>query len=220
MPKQVVLLGAHYDSFRQSPGANCNSSGVAVLLELARMLRNENPVRTVRMVFFVNGESPWQGTEFQGASVYAQTAKERGDKIVVALMLDAVGYYTDQENSQKFIFPLNFSYPTKGNFVAFFGTPGHKELVGNLMDKWFGVANVPAQGGVFPSWLPGIHGADHEAFVAAGYPAIMITDTAESRWKDARSNFDSAAHLDYETMTRLTSGLARLVLELGRSGIQ
>jgi hypothetical protein len=48
----------------------------------------------------------------------------------------------------------------------------------------------------------------------------MITDTAESRWKDARSNFDSAAHLDYETMTRLTSGLARLVLELGRSGIQ
>ena len=219
MPGEVVLVGAHYDSFRRSPGANCNASGVAVLYELARMLRAENPVRTIRMVFLANGESPWQGTEFQGARVYAEEAKARGEKIVVAILLDAVGYYSTTENSQNFPFPLNLRYPTTGNFIAFFGTPGNKGTVEKMMRRWFGVSNVPAEGGAFPGWYPGIYGADHVAFAKAGYPAVMLTDTAENRWKDARGDYDSLKNLDYETMTRVTTGLLRLVTDLGRSGL-
>src|SRR5207302_4662143 len=58
-PQEIVVIGAHYDSVRGAPGANDNGTGVAAVLELARMFKDVKPARTVRFVMFVNEEPPF-----------------------------------------------------------------------------------------------------------------------------------------------------------------
>src|SRR5262249_49960331 len=53
-PTKTIVIGAHYDSYRDAPGANDNGSGVAALLEFARLLKDLRSRRTrVLLVFFV-----------------------------------------------------------------------------------------------------------------------------------------------------------------------
>jgi acetylornithine deacetylase/succinyl-diaminopimelate desuccinylase-like protein len=80
-PEQILLVGAHYDSVRGSPGANDNGSGVAALLEIARFFTEmEQPEITVRLVAFVNEEPPFFMWQHMGSLVYARAARKRGDR--------------------------------------------------------------------------------------------------------------------------------------------
>ena len=56
---EIIVVGAHYDSVADSPGADDNASGVAALLELARLLSGTMLSRTVRFVAFANEEAPF-----------------------------------------------------------------------------------------------------------------------------------------------------------------
>jgi acetylornithine deacetylase/succinyl-diaminopimelate desuccinylase-like protein len=79
--REIILIGAHYDSVRGSPGANDNASGIAALLELSRLFVEFKPDRTVRFVAFVNEEPPFFYRRQMGSMVYAEAARERGDDI-------------------------------------------------------------------------------------------------------------------------------------------
>ena len=65
------MIGAHYDSVGDSPGANDNASGVAVMLELARRHARSAAPLTVRFVAFVNEEPPHFMTAAMGSYRYA-----------------------------------------------------------------------------------------------------------------------------------------------------
>jgi hypothetical protein len=60
--EEIVLVGAHYDSVVGCPGANDNGTGVAGVLELARLLRERRFGRTVRFAAFPNEEPPFYFT--------------------------------------------------------------------------------------------------------------------------------------------------------------
>ena len=70
----VIVIGAHYDSVRGSPGADDNASGVATLLELSRLFAGTAHLR-LRFVAFVNEEPPFFMTPLQGSEVYARQAR-------------------------------------------------------------------------------------------------------------------------------------------------
>ena len=55
---EILVVGGHYDTVPGCPGANDNGTGVAATLEIARLLRDAAPARTVRLVAFVNEEPP------------------------------------------------------------------------------------------------------------------------------------------------------------------
>ena len=99
-PNRFFVIGAHYDTVSSTPGANDNASGVAVMLELARMLAAANDGGTIRFVAFVNEEPPWFQTELMGSLVYADRAKSRRDDVTGMLSLETMGYYSDAEGSQ------------------------------------------------------------------------------------------------------------------------
>src|SRR5688572_32820919 len=63
-----IVVGAHYDTVPGSPGADDNASGVAVLIELASMLRH----RKIRFVAFANEEAPYFLGPEMGSFVYAR----------------------------------------------------------------------------------------------------------------------------------------------------
>src|SRR6266481_3454463 len=54
---EIVVIGAHYDTHKDSPGANDNGSAVAALLELARHFARRETARTLHFVAFTNEET-------------------------------------------------------------------------------------------------------------------------------------------------------------------
>ena len=211
---EVLVVGAHYDSVRGSPGANDNASGVAALLELARMMATDRPSRTVRFLAFVNEEPPFFQTEYMGSRVYALLARERNENIVGMLSLETLGYYSDRPRSQRYPFPFRFFYPDTGNFIGFVGNLSSRELVRHAVGTFRRRAAFPSEGVAAPGWVTGVGWSDHASFWEEGYAAIMVTDTALFRYEHYHASTDTPDKLDYEALTRVVEGLAHVVREL------
>ena len=119
-PEEVIIVGAHYDTCF-NPGADDNASAIAGLLELARYVFGKQPNRTVKFVAFVNEEPPFFKTENMGSRVYSTRAKRRGELIKAVIILEMIGYYSDEPYSQRYPLFLGPFYPNKGNFIAVVG---------------------------------------------------------------------------------------------------
>ncbi|MBN2489510.1 MAG: M20/M25/M40 family metallo-hydrolase [Planctomycetes bacterium] len=217
-PEEIVLVGAHYDAYLLGPGANDNGSGVAALLELARESRRWRPERTVRLVAFVNEEPPHFATSTMGSRVYARRARARGDRIVAMLALETIGYYSDRPGSQRYPPPFRWFYPDTGNFIGFVGNLGSRSLVRRAVAAFRRHAAFPSEGVAAPGWLTGIGWSDHRSFWEAGYPALMVTDTALFRYGHYHRPTDTPDRLDYASMARVVAGLGRVVEELAGGG--
>jgi Zn-dependent M28 family amino/carboxypeptidase len=213
---EVVVVGAHYDSVIGCPGANDNASGVAAVLALAGRLGGTKPARTLRFLAFVNEEPPHFQTDQMGSLVYARRCRERKDAIVAMLSLETIGYYSDAEGSQQYPAPLRLFYPSKGDFVAFVGNLASRSLVREVMDVFRREAGFPCEGAALPGWLQGVGWSDHWSFWQAGYPGVMVTDTAPFRYPHYHTPEDTPDKLDYERLGRVVDGLERVVRRLAR----
>jgi Peptidase family M28 len=118
-----LVIGAHYDSVADVPGANDNGSGVAALIELARLLadlRGKANAR-IRLVFFVNEEPPYSHSPDMGSHRYAKLLAERGERVLGMISLETLGCFFDRPGTQKYPAPFGLIYPDTGNFIAFIG---------------------------------------------------------------------------------------------------
>lgn len=213
-PGEVVVVGAHYDSVMNCPGANDNGSGTAAVLELARLLRDQRLARTVRLVAFVNEEPPYFQTGNMGSLVYARRARERGEDIVAMLSVETIGYYSDVPGSQRYPFPFSLIYPREGNFVGFVGNAASRPLVRRAVRAFRDRDRFPSEGVAAPGWITGIGWSDQWAFWQAGYPALMVTDTAVFRYPHYHRRSDTPEKVDYDRLARVVAGLAQVVADL------
>jgi len=213
-PEEIVLVGAHYDSVQGSPGANDNGSGVAALLELARLLANRELPRTVRFVAFVNEEAPFSYSDEMGSLVHAGGARERGERIVAMLSLETIGHYSDERGSQHYPFPLSLFYPDTANFVGFVGNMASRNLVRTAVRSFRSHAAFPAEGAAVPERIEGVGWSDHRSFWRNGFPALMVTDTAFFRYAHYHSETDTPDKVDYEHTARVVAGLAGVICDL------
>ena len=200
-----LLVGAHYDTVPGSPGADDNASGVAVLIELARLVPSG-----VRFVAFANEEAPYFLGPEMGSFVYA---RERGAKLRAMFSLEMLGYYSDVPGSQNYPAPLGMFYPDRADFIAFVGDLGARGLIRRSIESFRKHARFPSEGLAAPSFIPGIAWSDHWSFRKHGYPAVMITDTAFYRYPHYHRASDTPDKLDYERMARVTLGLAEMLNE-------
>jgi Peptidase family M28 len=213
----AVVVGAHYDSAGDAPGANDNGSGAAALLELARLLRDLGPARhELQLVFFVNEEPPYFGTEDMGSWRYARLLAERRQPVRAMLSLETLGAYSDAAGSQRYPAPFGLVFPSTANFIAFVGTPRARPLVHEAIGSFRRHTQFPTIGGVAPAVVPGIDWSDHWAFGQFGFPGIMVTDTAFYRYPHYHRPSDTPDKLDYERLARVTKGLDRLIRDLAR----
>jgi len=214
IPEEIVLIGAHYDSVMGSPGANDNGSGVAALLEIARLLKTERLARTVRFVAFVNEESPFFMTDLMGSIVYARRSHQRREKIVAMLSLETIGAYSDIPKTQNYPFPFSAFYPDTGKFIGFVSNLSSRSLLCRAIASFRKHTAFPSEGLAAPGWMTGIGWSDHSAFWKEGYPAFMVTDTAMFRYKYYHTAEDTPDKIDYERMTHVVSGIARVMTEI------
>jgi len=218
--EEIVLVGAHYDSVRGSPGANDNASGVAALLELARLLADRELPRTLRFVAFVNEESPFFNSPEMGSLVHARAASARGDRIQAMLSLETIGYYSDRPGSQRYPFPLSLFYPDTANFIGFVGNLASRALVRDALRSFRRHAALPSEGAAVPASIPGVGWSDHWSFWQAGYRAIMVTDTAFYRYAHYHTEYDTPDKIDYARTARVVTGLARAIADLSAGSIR
>jgi Zn-dependent M28 family amino/carboxypeptidase len=211
---EIVLAGAHYDSVSGAPGGNDNGSGVAALLELARLLREAKPERTLRLVWFVNEEPPYYKGEDMGSRRYARRSRERGERIVAMFSVETVGWYSDEPGSQRYPFPLGFFYPSQGNFIAFVANLGSRGLLHESIAAFRRHAEFPSEGVAAPALIPGVGWSDHASFWEHGYPAVMLTDTAPYRYPYYHTARDTPDKVDYARLARVVRGLHGMLLEL------
>lgn len=213
---EIIVIGAHYDSVSGAPGANDNGSGVAAVLELARLLRTARPARTLRFVAFANEEPPFFKTEEMGSRVYARRSRERRDNIVAMFSLETIGYYSDHPGSQRYPFPLGFFYPSTGNFIAFVSNLASRPLLHEALAAFRRHAGFPSEGVAAPAFIPGVDWSDHWSFWKEGYPALMVTDTAPYRYPHYHTAQDTPDKVDYERLARVVAGLHRMLRDLAR----
>ncbi len=210
-PDRVIVIGAHYDTVVGSPGADDNASGVAVLLELARLHARTRFRKTVRFVAFTLEEPPFFRSRHMGSRVYARALKERREQVEAMLCLESVGYYSHEKGSQSFpwlVFWLRWRYPTTGNFIAIVSNAASQPLQTQVRDALKANMDLAVETYTGPWWVPGVDWSDHGSFWNEDYPAVMLTDTALFRNPQYHRLTDLPDRLDYRAMTELVRGLA------------
>jgi Zn-dependent M28 family amino/carboxypeptidase len=220
----VLVIGAHYDSdgdqargasfplgydlSTHTPGADDNASGVAGLLELARLLSLAPPRVGVELVAFTLEEEPNFQTETMGSVQHARHVRASGRKVEVMISLEMIGYFSDEPRSQSFPFPvLGFIYPSRGDFIAIVGRVQDWSATRKVKAGMLGASDLPVYSINASSIVPGIDFSDHGSYWDQGFPALMITDTAFYRNPNYHQAGDVARTLDYGRMAKVVQGV-------------
>jgi Zn-dependent M28 family amino/carboxypeptidase len=219
-PGGYYILGAHFDTVAGTPGADDNASGVAVLLEVARLARNLTPPKPWAFIGFTCEEPPAFFTPDMGSRVYVKRARQQKANILGMLCLEMVGYYSQAPHSQSLPLPLKLmGYPTTGNFIGLVSDRRSRPLMVRLEAAIQGGCRLPTVTLAVPLGghiLPEVRLSDHANFWDEGYPAIMLTDTAFMRNPNYHGPGDVMDRLDLTAMTELTLGLVNFIEREGR----
>ncbi len=213
---EIVIVSAHYDSVIGAPGANDNGSGVVALLALARRFAGKKPERTLRFVAFVNEEPPHFQTGAMGSMVYAKRCRQRKEKIVAAVSLETIGYYSDEADSQHYPPLLGFLYPSTGNFIGFVGNMRSRPLVDEFTSSFRRHVKFPSEKAALPEQIEGVGWSDQWSFWQYEYPGLMVTDTAPFRYPYYHDEEDTPDKIDYDRMARVVDGLFGAIGDLAK----
>jgi Zn-dependent M28 family amino/carboxypeptidase len=227
----VLVIGAHYDSFADAiggarfpkgydlqthtPGADDNASGVAGLLELARLLTQAPPKNAVELVAFTLEEPPHFRSEDMGSARHARRLRDAGRAVRLMISLEMIGYFDSTPGSQTYPVPgLGLLYPDRGDFVAVVGRLRDWAAARRVKALMLGASDLPVRSiNTFAS-MPGVDFSDHASYWNEGYSALMVTDTAFFRNPNYHGPRDTAERLDYARMAKVVQGMFALAHDL------
>lgn len=212
-----IIVGAHYDTADSYPGADDNASGVAGLLELARMLGSSHlPVRT-DLVAYTLEEPPYFRTAMMGSAIHAKDLKANGVRLRAMISLEMIGYFSDENDSQTLPMAiLGALYPSRGNFIAVVGNIGSGLLVREIKAAMTKATSLPVYSLNAPSFFSGVDYSDQINYWKEGFPAVMVTDTAFLRNKNYHTGRDLVETLDFQRMGDVVQGVHAAVLILAQ----
>lgn len=221
--REVIIIGAHYDAVPATPGADDNASGVAALMEIARVLKASGPhERSVRFVLFTLEEGPLAGSRQYAQRIHEEAA---GGTIDVHLMLslEMLGFYSEAPGSQRNPFKNVPGAPQRdvGDFVALCGHSRSADVIASLARamKRAEPAVEVVEVSAFPSERipiipPDLLRSDHAPFITLEMPGVMVTDTSEFRNPHYHQPSDSLETLNLPHFTRTVRALAGAVHEI------
>jgi len=208
---KTVLLGAHYDVWGAGPGADDNASGIAGLIELARMLyaNKEKLQYSVEIIAFTNEEPPFFRTKNMGSYIHAQSILKRKEMIEYVIVLEMIGFYSEIADSQDYPLPsMRQIYPSTGNFIAIVGNNRSSDIIVRITQAIQKNAMIECQSLIAPAVLQGMDFSDHLNYWNLDMKALMITDTAFYRNKNYHQSTDRPETLNYSKMAEVVKGLA------------
>lgn len=220
----VLVIGAHYDAHgdvalgaadarghtadSHTPGADDNASGVAGLIELARLLAAQPPKQAVELVAYALEEPPHFRTEHMGSAWHARMLRESGRALRMMISLEMIGYFSDAPGSQHYPVPaMSALYPDRGNFIAIVGKLENFSAMRRIKSIMRGATDLPVYSTNAPRMIPGVDFSDHLNYWDAGLPALMVTDTAFMRNQNYHRAGDTYDTLDYARMAKVVQAV-------------
>jgi leucyl aminopeptidase len=212
-PERILVLGAHFDCSAsrmgssiwnsqwetiRAPGADDNATGIAVLLEVARILSDPSSgfdnAYTLKFVAFASEESgPEHSGGHGGSKHFAASAKARGENIVGMFSIDMIGFNPDH------------------HFLA---------IVADSRSQWLG-ANVLAARDELgidlltnSSPFPSATYSDHASFWEQSYPAILLIENAPPWENSTYYTANPYYHTSRDTLETLNMELVRAVAQV------
>ena len=214
-----IVVGAHYDTAGEQPGADDNASGVAGLLELAQLLKHTQLPLRVELAAYTLEEPPYFRTADMGSARHVKRLQQEGAQIRLMISLEMIGYFSDEPGSQRFPMPiLRLFYPDEGNFIAVIGRFLQGRYARAVKRAMRGASPLPVYSLNAPSRVSGVDYSDHLNFWNAGLPAVMITDTAFYRYNGYHRSTDTPERLDYRRMAMVVDGVYAAVLAVADAG--
>ena len=218
--KELILIGAHYDAAWGSPGADDNASGVAVLLETARLLNRQKLNTTIQFVAFTLEEPQLQTVKFLiGSTYFVKEAKKLKRRYKAVFILESVGYTNKKKGSQSVPLLVGIPVPDKGDFLGVIANRRSKALMNDfhhIACKYVPeLVVVPYKVPLSGYLIPETRFSDHAPFWNQGYPAVMLNDTVMFRNPNYHTARDRYETLDLEFIVKVTKALVSVVLELG-----
>jgi len=208
----LIILGAHFDSVEGTPGADDNASGLAVLLEAARLLSRAR-LRSELLFCAFNLEE----LNMIGSTYFAKKLKAAEVKVDAMISLEMIGYTDPRPGSQKYPIGLSWLYPERGDFIGVIGNWYSSSLLRRFTRQMRQVPglpvetlSVPGNGGL----VPAVRLSDHSPFWDLGYPALMVTDTSFFRNPHYHGPRDTLDTLNLDFMAKVCAGVIRGVLGL------
>lgn len=210
---EVFVIGAHYDAENNSLDTEGNASGVATLIELARQLSQTEAKlhMKVNIVAFPLSQDTLTTAENMGSYNHAAYLKKTNKKVHLMVSLDSVGHFTNNEQSQEY--PFNFMYllyPDRGNYISVVGRLQDFTKIRNLKRSFETGTELPLHSFNPPSNFTLVNSRDHLNYQLHGFPAVLVTDTADYRKVNGRS---IETQLDFEKMAMLVKGLHQVVMD-------
>ena len=173
----AILIAAHYDTVPASPGADDNATGIAVILEIARLFNSASTPKTLQLAFFDQEETGLLGSK---AFVSQPTHLKNLQGVII---IDMVGYACYTSGCQKYPTGLPVTPPSdKGDFLAVVGDLETLPLLNTFSNSSENLPKIlklpiPFKGLLTPDTIR----SDHAPFWYQGVGAVLVTDTANLR---------------------------------------
>jgi Zn-dependent M28 family amino/carboxypeptidase len=224
-PDEIVLVGAHYDSLPDCPGADDNASGVAAVLEIARVLGARRPARTLLFACWDEEETGLVGSS---AFVATLTAPRR---LVGHYNFEMIAFASQSPNTQTIprgftqIFPAQVAAleanQRKADFIALVADVASAQAAATFAEQAAAVGlpvqrlDVPENLKMSPL-LSDLRRSDHASFWDRNLPGIMVTDTADFRNPNyhCASGTDTLATLNFDFAVKVVRATAAAALIL------
>jgi Zn-dependent M28 family amino/carboxypeptidase len=208
-PAKTFVVGAHFDTVLGSPGADDNASGVGGMLEIARVLSHAQSGYSIDFAGFALEE-----TGLHGSLQYISNSLGEGREFIGMFSLEMIGYTSSVEGSQTPFsdIPNCISFSEQGLSVGDYIAAVGNDDSSNLLDQFDEAsaqyvpelhtlnAQVAANGECFSD----TRRSDHSGFWDEGFPALMLTDTANFRNPNYHEPSDTLDTLDLQFARRVT----------------
>lgn len=226
--KKTLLITAHYDTVTGTPGANDNGSGLAGLLECARILGPLELKHNLRLIAFDMEEANKDCNGLLGSRAYVAMCKKNNEEIIGVLNFEMIGYTNKKQRSQRFPDGFDLLYPElinelktnqfKADFLSVIADQNsiHLQQIFSAA-AMRQVSNLKSIYIIAPKhiWqMPDLLRSDHTPFWENGYPALMLTDTANFRNPHYHKSTDTIDKLDFQFMNRVIRATLSTAIEI------
>jgi len=227
--EKVWLIGGHYDTVDDSPGADDNGSAIVGMLEAARVL---SQYQFEKRIAFVAWDLEEEG--LLGSIDFVTKNQDSYGEFEGYLNFEMIGYFSDKPDTQTFPAGFGQLFPAqqqavedddnRGNFIT---NVGNTQNSMELMQSYEAAANTyvpdlkvisiaaPGTGEITPD----LRRSDHSPFWIADIPALMITDGSNFRNPNYHSPDDVLDSLDFTFMSNVVKAAVATIVQDARPTI-
>jgi hypothetical protein len=210
-----IIIGAHYDVYGDLPGADDNASGVAGLLELGRLLQNQNLEYRIDLVAYTLEEPPYFKSNGMGSFIHAQSLWQNKIRVKGMICLEMIGYFSDAPKSQSYPFgPMKWFYGGTADYILIVQRFGNGKFGRQFNRHIRKNASVKTKFLRSPKFITGVDFSDHRNYWNFGFNALMVTNTSFYRNKNYHTTGDTFETLDFTRMSKVVDQVYLSVLNI------